>query len=90
MSSPHVAALAGLIRSINPDLTNIEVMDIMRKSARDLGAKGKDNNFGYGQIDIVNALEAAKQTKVSLQQFPKQVERRLNKIQEKYSHTAIR
>ena len=90
MSSPHVAALAGLIRSINPDLTNIEVMDIMRKSARDLGAKGKDNNFGYGQIDIINALEAAKQTKVSLQQFPKQVERRLNKIQEKYSHTAIR
>ncbi|MFC5651722.1 S8 family peptidase [Paenibacillus solisilvae] len=87
MASPHVAALAGLIRSINPDLTNVEVMDIMRKSAKDLGAKGKDNNFGYGQIDIVHALEAAKQTKVSLQQFPKQVERRLKQIEFKYNHT---
>ncbi|BBH21261.1 hypothetical protein Back11_26060 [Paenibacillus baekrokdamisoli] len=84
MASPHVAALAGLIRSTNPSLSNVEVMDIMRKSAKDLGAKGKDNDFGYGQIDIVQALETAKQTKVSLQQFPKQVERRLEQIEQKY------
>lgn len=90
MSSPHVAALAGLIRSINPDLTNVEVMDILRKSARDLGAKGKDNNFGYGQIDVVRALEAAKQTRVSLQQFPKQVERRLKQIEKKFHYGSTR
>ncbi|SFS85733.1 S8 family peptidase [Paenibacillus sp. BC26] len=84
MASPHVAALAGLIRSINPDLTNVEVMDIMRKSAKDLGNKGKDKYFGYGQIDVVNALKAAQQSKVSLQQFPQQVERRLAQIASKY------
>ncbi|MBW7454505.1 S8 family peptidase [Paenibacillus sepulcri] len=84
MASPHVAALAGLIRSINPDLTNVEVMDIMRKSATDLGDKGKDNYFGYGQIDIVQALEMANQSKLSLQQFEQQVEQRLAKIKSKY------
>lgn len=84
MASPHVAALAGLIRSINPDLTNAEVMDIMRKTAKDLGNKGKDNYFGYGQIDIVRALQAAQQSKLSLQQFPALVERRLAQIASKY------
>ncbi len=36
MASPHVTALAALIRSVNPLLKNTEVMDIMRKSASDL------------------------------------------------------
>ncbi|QHT60311.1 peptidase S8 [Paenibacillus lycopersici] len=85
MASPHVAALAGLIRSINPDLRNTEVMDIIRKSAKDLGAKGKDKYFGYGQIDIDRALLSVRQSKVSLQQFPQQVERRLAQIALKYS-----
>jgi subtilisin family serine protease len=84
MASPHVAALAGLIRSINPDLTNVEVMDIMRKSARDLGAAGKDNNFGYGQIDVVKALEMVQQSDVSLLRFPEQVKQRLKQISDKY------
>ncbi|MFD0715105.1 S8 family peptidase [Paenibacillus sp. GCM10027626] len=77
MASPHVAALAGLIRSTNPQLSNVEVMEIIRSSTQDRGSKGKDNYFGYGQIDIVNALTAARQSAVSLQQFPQQVEKRL-------------
>ncbi|GGD71311.1 S8 family peptidase [Paenibacillus nasutitermitis] len=85
MACPHVAALAGLIRSINPDLTNIEVMDLMRKSATDMGDKGKDIYFGYGQIDIARALEMASQSNMSLQQFQKQVEQRLAKIKNKYA-----
>lgn len=84
MASPHVAALAGLIRSINPDLSNEEVMKIMRASAQDLGDAGRDNYFGYGQIDVVQALEKARQSAVSLQQFPKQLERRLAGIASKY------
>jgi thermitase len=59
MASPHVTALAALIRSTNPALKNTEVMDIMRKSAEDLGAAGKDKYFGYGQIDVVKALQMA-------------------------------
>jgi len=86
MASPHVSALAGLIRSINPDLSNIEVMDIIRKTSIDLGSKGKDKYFGYGQVDIVNALEAARQS-VSLQKFPQKVKLRLEQLARKYGRT---
>ena len=91
MASPHVAALAGLIRSINPDLTNIEVMDIMRKSARDLGAKGKDNYYGYGQIDIVQALRGCQ----TIEGFPAAVSETgrtaiAYKFEQKFKHGAIR
>jgi subtilisin family serine protease len=60
MASPHVTALAALIRSINPALKNTEVMDIIRRTAMDLGPHGKDKYFGYGQIDVVRALQLAK------------------------------
>ncbi|WP_168119287.1 S8 family peptidase [Paenibacillus sp. HB172176] len=80
MASPHVAALAGLIRSINPQLTNVEVMDIMRMSARDLGDSGKDVYFGYGEIDIDKALSAASSYGESLQTYPEQVKRKLNRL----------
>lgn len=84
MASPHVAALAGLIRSVNPDLKNTEVMDIMRNSAIDLGAKGKDDYFGYGEIDVDKALQAAAGYNGALQTFSEQVKRRLDKIVQKY------
>lgn len=57
MATPHVAALAGLIKSIDPDLTNKEVVKIIKKSSVDLGDKGSDRYFGSGMIDIVNALK---------------------------------
>ncbi|NIK67551.1 MULTISPECIES: S8 family peptidase [unclassified Paenibacillus] len=84
MASPHVAALAGLIRSINPDLNNEEVMDIMRKSAIDLGDKGKDNYYGYGLIDVDKALKSASNYTTALQNFPSQTERRLEAISRRY------
>ncbi|MBH5318113.1 peptidase S8 [Paenibacillus sp. GSMTC-2017] len=80
MASPHVAALAGLIRSVNPDLTNVEVMEIMRVSARDLGASGKDIYFGYGEIDVDKALHAASTYSGALQTFPQQVKRKLARL----------
>lgn len=84
MASPHVAALAGLIRSANPDLTNVEVMEIMRKSSIDLGDAGKDNYFGYGLIDVDRALRTATQYSVPLQNYPNQVKQRLQAITKKY------
>ena len=80
MASPHVAALAGLIRSVNPELTNDEVMELMRQSARDLGTEGKDMYFGYGEIDVDKALNAAANYGGALQTFPQQVKRRLSSL----------
>lgn len=57
MASPHVAALAAMIRAAAPNLTNQEVMDIIRHSATDLGTPGHDHFYGYGQIDVARALQ---------------------------------
>jgi thermitase len=65
MASPHVTALAALIRSTNPALKNTEVMEIMRKTAEDLGTPGKDKYYGYGQIDVVKALQEAQGISIS-------------------------
>lgn len=77
MASPHVAAMAGLIRSLNPDLTNREVMDLMISQAVDLGAKGKDKYYGNGQVDVFRSLEAAGNQSMSLQLWPQHILQRL-------------
>lgn len=86
MASPHVTALAALIRSVNPLLKNTEVMEIMRQSASDLGTPGKDNYFGYGQIDVAKALELASQDHQTLSMVSEWVDRELMRIAEKYKN----
>jgi type VII secretion-associated serine protease mycosin len=80
MASPHVAAMAALIRSQNPDLTNKQVMDIMRSSTVDLGPKGKDKYYGYGLIDIYKALQAAGTTEAPLQFWPQHVQKKMESV----------
>lgn len=58
MAAPHVTALAGLIRSLYPDLENNEVIDTIKTTAVDLGEPGKDNYYGAGLINIEEALQA--------------------------------
>jgi subtilisin family serine protease len=60
MAAPHVAGLAGLIRSINPELTNVEVAEIIRTTANDIGPLGYDPFYGYGEINVVKALQQLK------------------------------
>ncbi|WP_241158432.1 S8 family peptidase [Cohnella candidum] len=80
MASPHVAALASLIRGANPQLSNAEVANVLRSTAVDLGDKGKDKYYGYGQIDIRNALRSVGGQASSLQMYPDQVRRELESI----------
>jgi hypothetical protein len=58
MASPHVAGLTGLLFSLNPQLTNAEVRDLIEKNADDLGATGWDPSFGNGRINARKALAA--------------------------------
>lgn len=48
-ASPHVSALAGLIWSVNPNLTNVQVTNIITSTAVDLGAPGKDDYLWMGE-----------------------------------------
>lgn len=81
MASPHVAALAGLVRSLNPALTNTEVMELMTANTVDLGDAGHDKYYGWGQVDIYQTLRAAAGNTVPLQLFPQQVGRQLDSLQ---------
>ncbi|WP_339060553.1 cell wall-binding repeat-containing protein [Tepidibacillus marianensis] len=56
MASPIVAGTAALLLAKNPTLSVDDVTNILLKSAKDIGAKGVDNTFGYGRVDVNNAL----------------------------------
>ncbi|MFI7211562.1 S8 family serine peptidase [Micromonospora maritima] len=60
-SSPSAAIVAGaaaLIRSRFPDMTAAEVIQRLTYTARDLGPSGRDQQYGFGQVDLVRALTA--------------------------------
>jgi thermitase len=57
-ASPHVAGLAALIWSVDPGLNNTQVESIIKQTADDLGAAGRDAYYGFGRINARRALEA--------------------------------
>ena len=58
MASPHVAGVASLMLSVNPELTPAQVRQILQDTAIDLEQPGRDDTFGYGLVDPVAALQA--------------------------------
>ncbi|WP_231687915.1 S8 family peptidase [Bacillus sp. FJAT-27251] len=62
MAAPHVAGLAGLVKSANPKLGSKEIMSIIQDTAIDVGKSGKDIQFGNGLIDVNKALTKAVET----------------------------
>jgi subtilisin family serine protease len=59
-SAPLVAGLASLMIAKDPSLTNVQVMNIIKSTARDVGTPGVDQFTGYGVIDAKAALKAPK------------------------------
>ncbi len=59
MASPVVAGIAALVFEANPSITTDQAKDILYETAVDLGAPGKDDQFGYGKIDAAAAVRAA-------------------------------
>lgn len=59
MSTPHVSGVAALVWNAAPDLTALELRQLLRDSARDIGPPGCDEYFGVGLVDAKAALDAA-------------------------------
>jgi hypothetical protein len=57
MSGPVVAGVAALILSVEPNLTDDEVRHFLERSAKDLGAPGRDDYYGWGRVDARAALD---------------------------------
>lgn len=51
MASPHVAGTAALVFCQNPTWTSAQVREQLTSTATDIGAPGKDSEFGYGLIN---------------------------------------
>lgn len=65
-ASAFVSGVMGLIYEINPDLTPVQARDILYSTAIDRGTKGKDDYYGYGEINPLKAVKKAVFTKTSL------------------------
>jgi len=53
---PHVAGIAGLMLSLNPNLTPEVIRNIIRESADDIFNEGYDIETGYGKVNAYQAL----------------------------------
>ncbi|GAA1409043.1 hypothetical protein AUR04nite_23310 [Glutamicibacter uratoxydans] len=58
-AAPLVAGVAALIRSKYPDMSANQVINRILKTAKDTGAPGTDNLYGYGILDANAAVNAA-------------------------------
>jgi subtilisin family serine protease len=61
-ASPIVAGVAALVWSVNPDLRPVTIEGILMDTADDLGARGRDSDFGVGRINAIEAIDWALDT----------------------------
>ncbi len=54
-ATPHLAGVAGLMLSANPDLEPEDLSRIMQTTAVEKGDPGKDNRYGAGRVDAYAA-----------------------------------
>jgi serine protease len=58
MATPHVSAVAALVWGSNPTATNVQIRQVLRDTAEDLGTAGRDNYYGYGLVRAKAAIDA--------------------------------
>lgn len=56
-SSPIVAGAAALLKIANPFLTPSQIEEILKATATDLGREGYDIEYGFGKINLLEAIK---------------------------------
>jgi len=59
MATPHLAGVAALLLSANPNLTVAQMDSLIEMTSLDLGSAGKDNTYGAGRVDAYQAVMGA-------------------------------
>jgi Subtilase family len=55
-SAPLVSGAAAAVWTLRPKLTNTQLFEVMRRSARDAGRRGWDRDTGFGVVNVPAAL----------------------------------
>jgi subtilisin family serine protease len=58
LSSAFISGLVALLIARNPDISAADIRTTLTSTARDLGPKGRDDQFGAGQADALSAVSA--------------------------------
>jgi len=59
MAAPHVTGVVGLMFAVNPLLSSAQAKNLLYNNARDIGAQGWDETYGYGEVNASAAVRAA-------------------------------
>lgn len=59
-ATPHTAGLVALMLDVNPEMLPQDVAKVIQLTAIDKGPTGKDNRYGAGRIDALNATTSPK------------------------------
>jgi serine protease AprX len=57
MACPMVSGTVALMMQVDPKLTPVEAKEVLEKTAKHLGTKTPNPEYGYGRINITAALE---------------------------------
>ena len=60
VAAAEVSGVAALLIERNPSLTPAEVRKILMDTAKDLGPKGRDPEFGAGLVNAFQAVRSAR------------------------------
>lgn len=58
LSSAFISGVVALLIARNPDISAADIRATLASTARDLGPKGRDDQFGAGQADAFSAVSA--------------------------------
>ncbi len=58
-ANPHLAGIASLVWSVNPNLSGAQVRQILTATATDIGTPGRDTTFGAGLVNADAAVRRA-------------------------------
>ena len=64
-SAPQISGAAALLAQAFPNLTGREIVDILLRSALDVGARGTDSVYGRGILDVARAFQPIGSTKLA-------------------------
>lgn len=58
-AAAHISGIVALMLEVNPQLTSAAARDLLATASEDLGAPGRDEQFGHGQVNAGRAVQLA-------------------------------